>query len=110
MEEVSDKIPRTADGQIIYPMMPVYICQPYSTQKSCKVTVYYVFSDEAYSEKRKHWCVLLEKRYYNGEYWEDGNTEHVSQLYADESECLRVAHAKYMTYLAEQEARIKKHK
>ena len=33
------KIPQTADGQIIYPGMSVFICQPYSEEKFRIATV-----------------------------------------------------------------------
>jgi hypothetical protein len=81
------KIPRTADGQIIYPGMSVFICKAYSIEKFSKATVYCVFGGD-----NQYYCVLQENRYFDGEYWDDGNTEHVSCVFADCQQCLIAAH------------------
>ncbi len=93
MVDIYLKVPKTADGFPIYPGMPVFICSPYSTKKSYKATIYNVGYGEA-SVNNDYFCVLVENRYFDGEYWNDGNTEHVSKIFADETECLRFAHDK----------------
>jgi hypothetical protein len=77
------KIPQTGDGQIIYPGMPVFICEPYSIEKLSKATVYCVIG-----ENNQYYCILEENRCFDGEYWDDGNTEHVSRVFADCQQCL----------------------
>jgi hypothetical protein len=79
------KIPQTADGQIIYPGMPVFICEPYSIEKFSKATVYCVIE-----ESNHYYCVLKENRFIVNEHWDDGNTEHVSRVFADCQECLKL--------------------
>lgn len=90
---MNDRIPRTADGHIIYPYMPVFLCSPYSIEKSIPLTVYSVEGNDGFSEKNDYTCVICENRHYdcNRDYWATGNYEHVSQLYANEDECLRAA-------------------
>jgi hypothetical protein len=78
------KIPQTADGQIIYPGMSVFICQPYSKEKFSKATVYCVIGSD-----NQYYCILEENRYFDGEYWDDGNTEHTCRVFADCQECLK---------------------
>jgi hypothetical protein len=104
---LSKYVPCTADGHVIYPGMVVFVCSPYSTVKSHKVTIYSVGDGES-SEGNNYSCVISENRYYNGEYWEEGNTESVCVMYADETECLRVANEKYAQFLKEQEYKAKK--
>lgn len=88
---MDDKIPKTKDGHIIYPNMPVYICRPYTTVQIEKATVYCVLADDWVGSTTGYYCVLVERRYYNGEYWEDGNTESTSVLFFNEAECLKEA-------------------
>lgn len=82
-----DKIPKTADGQIIYPGMSVYVMTPFSVEKVQKATVYCVLEDRYTRKPNGGYCVLEENREYNGEWWEDGNTEHTSRVFADENAC-----------------------
>jgi hypothetical protein len=88
ISEMTDpKIPRTADGRIIYPGMLVFICEAYSIEKFSKATVYCVLGGD-----NQYYCVLQENRYFdddgNGEYW----TEHVSRVFADCQQCLIAVH------------------
>jgi hypothetical protein len=85
MTMTDSRIPQTADGQIIYPGMPVFICEPYSIEKFSKATVYCVIG-----ENNQYYCILEENRYFDGEHWNDGNTEHVSRVFADCQECLKL--------------------
>jgi hypothetical protein len=78
------KIPQTADGQIIYPGMSVFICKPYSEEKFRIATVYCVIGED-----NQYYCVLKEDRYFDGEHWNDGNTEHTCRVFADCQECLK---------------------
>ena len=77
------KIPQTADGQIIYPGMPGFICEPYSIEEFRKATIYCVLR-----HGNHYCCVLDEDRYFDGEYWNDGNTEALNRVFADRDQCL----------------------
>ena len=81
---IDSKIPQTADGQIIYPGMPVFICEPYSIEQFSKATVYSVIGDD-----NQYYCILEGNRFLIDGYWDDGNTEHVSRVFADCQECLK---------------------
>jgi hypothetical protein len=89
------KIPRTVDGEIIYPGMTVYICSPYAINNVDRATVYSVIADEGnkINNDYRYWCVLAENRYYNsrGGCWEDGNTEIITRLFANYDECRNAA-------------------
>jgi hypothetical protein len=85
---IDPKIPQTADGHIIYPGMVVFICDPYSIEKAHKDTVYCVL---AHSENN-YFCVLEGERYFDGEYWNDGNLEHTSRVFSNYQRCLIAAH------------------
>lgn len=75
-EEEFNRIPKTADGKIIYPGMKVYVIEPFSEEKVTTATIYCVLTDG--------YCVLEENRYQTGEgYWEDGDYEYTSRVYAD---------------------------
>jgi len=78
-------IPMTADGEIIFPGMSVYVIEPFCIEKVRKATIYCVLRDSDSSKKYPdYYCVLEEERYCNGEgYWDDGNTEYVSRVYVD---------------------------
>lgn len=80
-----DLIPQTADCEIIYPGMSVYVIEPHTIEKVRKATIYCVIRDSDSSKNYPdYYCVLEEERYCNGEgYWEDGNTEHVSRVYVN---------------------------
>lgn len=92
-----DRLPRTADNHIIYPGMPIFICSPYSIEKAIPKTIHHVEGDNGQSsESNQYWCVFNEDRYFNYEYWEDGNMEHVSIIFADKEECLKVAYDKML--------------
>ncbi len=81
--ESMNTIPQTADEEIIYPGMSVYVIEPHSVEKLRKATVYCVIGNgqNLYPD---YYCILEEERFCNGEgYWEEGNTEHVSRVYAD---------------------------
>lgn len=99
MNQNDDKIPRTADGHIIYPMMPVFLCSPYSVPQVIPQTVHHVLEGGH--------CVLVENMFSAGDYHEDGNTEHSSWLYASRDECRKTAEGKYAEYLAEETERLK---
>jgi hypothetical protein len=94
--QISDpKIPRTVDGEIIYPGMTVYICSPYAINDVDRATVYSVIADEdnTKNDVYRYWCVLVENRYYNsrGECWEEGDTEIITRLFANYDECRNAA-------------------
>lgn len=95
-----DKIPKTADGKIIFPGMKVFICSPYSNKKTYPATIHHV---EIGNE-----CFLIENQYFNGEWWEDGNTENASNLYESESECLKNANEKWEEYQAQKQQKASK--
>ena len=84
-----DRLPLTADGNIIYPGMPVFVCSPYSIEKAISKTVHHVESEDGkYSTSNNYWCVMNEDRVYNDEYWDDGNTVHVSRVFVNKESCL----------------------
>lgn len=93
-----DKMPVTVDGQGVWPGMPVYIMSPYSTKKANKATVYCVLGEN--EPGGGYYVVLEENRYCDGYgMWDDGNTEHISKVYADEEKCLQAANKIYTDWL-----------
>lgn len=82
-EEELKRIPMTADGKIIYPGMTVYVVESFSAEKISVATIYSVIGRNCYYS-----CILEENRYFDGEYWNDGNLEHTSRVYADKEKCL----------------------
>lgn len=83
--EPGDKTPRTADGHPVYPGMKVYVMSPFSIEKLHEATIYCVLSGE--TKNVPYWCVLEENRYFDGEHWDDGNTESINWVFADEQAC-----------------------
>lgn len=77
------KIPRTADGEIIYPGMPVFIVEAFSIERVSKGTVYCVLK----CGENEYDCVIEEERFYDGYSWNDGNTEHTSRVFSDYDKC-----------------------
>lgn len=101
---MNNNIPKTADGQIAYPSMKVYLCSPYSEEKAIDYTIYSIMG-----EPSGYYCSLEEERCLSscGDYWDDGNTESLSCLYASKEECLKVANIRYEKFLKEEEKRQK---
>ena len=83
-------IPTTADGRVIYPGMIVYIPEPFSVEQLTTAKVYCVLE----SVKGTYACVLEENRYFDGENWQDGNTEYTSAIYAARENCIAYVVAK----------------
>jgi len=82
-KEELNRIPMTGDGKIIYPGMSVYVVEPFSVEKFSEATIYCVIKEcDVYA------CVLEENRFFDGECWNDGNTECVYRVYADKEKCL----------------------
>lgn len=108
LQEGFEKVPRTADGHIIYPGMPVFIEYAYTVEKVKPATIYCVEGDDGVaSEQNRYFCVLSENRWFDEsrDRWDNGNTEHVNRVYASEAECLRVAHEKHARLQEERAAR-----
>jgi hypothetical protein len=100
--KIHDKIPLTVDGEIIYPNMTLYFRSPYSIEKFHTGTVYsVVFEKWGTSEVQSdyYYIIINENRHYNGEWWEDGNTEHISIAYANKEICLSESNKIYNDWM-----------
>ena len=88
MLEDNSKIPKTGDGYIIYPGMPVYICKPFSINMYSEDTIYCVEKDV---DSGEFFVVLEGSRFFNEGcgLWDEGNTSHVSSVFFEKEKCLQ---------------------
>lgn len=106
---IHNKLPLTVDGEIIYPGMMLYFREPYSIEKFYTGTVYAVLVETWAPNQNPldyYYIILNENRHYNGEWWEDGNTEHISIAYADKEICLAESNRIYDAWKQEQEKKV----
>ena len=82
------KLPTTADGHLLYPGMPVYICVPFSINKYYKETVH---SFEIDDESGGCFVSMKGRRWFNEDcgHWDEGNIEHVSKVFFEKEKCLQ---------------------